>query len=860
MTNYNKNYLLILTIIYIFFVMPTFLPHALYKGKKDQTNSNTNTKQSQKIYQEPKHSGFWNLIDPIYIDDQNPSFDWSTSVTNFDWIAGEGTKAKPYRIENVTINGKSGSCIRILNSHKNFIIQNVSLFNSSFRGISLEGTTNGTIKNCEIYNCSRGIDINGDRNLVLNNTIFNCTGGIEISNSLNGTIQNCKIYDCSIGVWFNGNCDDSLFSNNTVFDSGRGIEIENCLNMTIVENNLINITGIGIWLKSLATNITILNNTIHQAERGIEVSECENITISHNKITNMSWTGIYFNQYSNSSLVSNNSINNCSRGIEIDESLNMKILYNNLTKLTGLSIRFDYGSNKSVISHNIINQAGSGIEIEESINTTIKFNNLSDISGDAIWFDYHADNGLISNNTISNNQNGITIYDSMNVNIKFNTLSDISGDAIWFDHHADNGLVSNNTISNNQNGITIYDSMNVNITHNELISIEEMGILLDRDSHHSEISNNKIFESGNGIKVYDCLNTRINHNNLTDIQNVGLTVERSDNNSIKYNNILALSTGILLNSAANNTFRHNSLCGGGFHLFFMFMNDRLSTIIDTSNTIDDKPVYFYKNQIGLDSDDFLNPGQIILTNCSKVLIKNFNLSARTVGIDIFNCTQIIIRNNTLSQNLYAINAWICNDSSIINNQITHSDYEQSIGIYLIWSRNFTIEGNTIANYTWGMGFSIYSNKSIITRNLIQNCSQYGLLIYQSSGENIIYENAFLNNKIHAYDNGSANLWDNGPIGNYWDNFTGNDADGNGIGDSWYCLAGHAGSIDHYPMIYPFYEDTPIVDDEDIDNEENDQENGNGDSISSIHGFPLQILFGILLLGIAAYSVRIQKIS
>ena len=53
--------------------------------------------------------------------------------------------------------------------------------------------------------------------------------------------------------------------------------------------------------------------------------------------------------------------------------------------------------------------------------------------------------------------------------------------------------------------------------------------------------------------------------------------------------------------------------------------------------------------------------------------------------------------------------------------------------------------------------------------------------------------------ISAMDNGTLNYWDNGEIGNYWDDYDGVDADNDGIGDTPFNITGSAGSIDNYPI-------------------------------------------------------------
>ena len=67
-----------------------------------------------------------------------------------------------------------------------------------------------------------------------------------------------------------------------------------------------------------------------------------------------------------------------------------------------------------------------------------------------------------------------------------------------------------------------------------------------------------------------------------------------------------------------------------------------------------------------------------------------------------------------------------------------------------------------------------------------------------SSNNAIYENEFIN-FLNAVDNGN-NIWNSSAAGNYWDNYAGNDTDGNGIGDNPYIINGTTGSMDYMPLI------------------------------------------------------------
>ena len=65
-------------------------------------------------------------------------------------------------------------------------------------------------------------------------------------------------------------------------------------------------------------------------------------------------------------------------------------------------------------------------------------------------------------------------------------------------------------------------------------------------------------------------------------------------------------------------------------------------------------------------------------------------------------------------------------------------------------------------------------------------------------DNVFYHNNFVNNVNHVETDNSNGIWDNGEEGNYWDNYTGLDSDGDSIGDTP-CIIDE-NSQDNYPLI------------------------------------------------------------
>ena len=142
--------------------------------------------------------------------------------------------------------------------------------------------------------------------------------------------------------------------------------------------------------------------------------------------------------------------------------------------------------------------------------------------------------------------------------------------------------------------------------------------------------------------------------------------------------------------------------------------------------------------------------------------------------------------------------------------------EVTAGINVISSNN-TITGNNVSSNWYGIRLYDSSNNNTISGNNVSNNDLGGIGLYYSSNNNKIYINNFINNTDNVNSSKSTNIW-NSPLeitytydgttyesylGNYWDDYEGTDAKGDGIGDTHYSIDSERDESDDYPLMKLF---------------------------------------------------------
>ncbi len=484
----------------------------------------------------------------------------------------------------------------------------------------------------------------------------------------------------------------------------------------------------------------------------------------------------------------------------------------------------------------------AGIELSYVENVSVHDNNCSN-NGNGILLLESDNNKIFNNHCFYSTYNGIFLYFSDKNKLENNTCMWGSWYGIYI-YYSNSNVVKNNFCSYCSQGILIrnaeYNLFDSNLCNDNF----NYGIWLYYSNHNTIINSKCNSNTHNGILSYSSIYNTISNNQFFKNYAAGVLTYYSDFETITDN--ICNSTwvvGLALRYSTNIKLKNNELQNCTLYMDADELKYWNTHTIPTSNKIDGKSIYYYKDQTQVIVPD--DAGQIIFANCTKSQIKNQYLRYGIRNIMLAFSSSNIISNNFListthgmhiissDNNTFQSNSFLDGNRSfrlfhssnnIIENNTASSDLEQ--GLYIESGNGNQIKSNNF-NLNTNYGFSIlssnnnlfmnnnlsknrigalihssYNNK--IYRNMFSINNEYGLLL-NSSNNNWIYHNNFLNNPVQAdIDNESKNnYWDNNEQeGNYWSDYEGldNGADNrtanDGIGDT---ELPHL-ELDNYPFI------------------------------------------------------------
>jgi parallel beta-helix repeat protein len=423
--------------------------------------------------------------------------------------------------------------------------------------------------------------------------------------------------------------------------------------------------------------------------------------------------------------------------------------YVNITSLTLTGAGNDYkdagisiDSNHNTISNNNVSNNKFGIFLNYSNENNLSKNYVTE-NMYGIWFIHSHYNIIISNNASSNSNSGISLWDS-------NSTQLISNIASW--NHFEEGIqihgsdmtnLSNNTVlSNDARGIYIDDSKDFNVIGNNL-SHNQIGVFIYQSTNVQIRDNTALYNLGGGIYLSHSDGNNIT-GNIASYSNQGINLDYSESNYIEGNIARGNKMGgISLQSSIGNNITDNTMKNNGVFINGEDIQHWITNEINTSNTVNGKPVYYWKNQISRTVPD--NAGQVILGNCTNIKINDHDFIDTTVGVELGFSSNCSITGIKSTNGIYG---FLLYESS--GNHIANSNGSQNLfaGIGLSYSNENIITNGTYSNATYnGIGISLSrSHRNNITYNNASSNIDYGISLFYADMNNIT-GNTALNNDI-----------------------------------------------------------------------------------------------------------------
>ena len=411
-------------------------------------------------------------------------------------------------------------------------------------------------------------------------------------------------------------------------------------------------------------------------------------------------------------------------------------------------------ANNGIVLHNTKNvvvedctivSASYAINIEDSSDYMVRDNELIED-----WYGISLTscaNGSVQSNSLSNVYfGGITLSSCHDVSVEENSVSNCTDGGIALYSSTDNSL-KGNILVDCWKGIGLhYGSDNNILQENQLVR----SMLYMDGSDGNTCMRNTLLGNEPGdvmasMQVSDS-NDNIFRENVVNKSDVFIDYF-SNNNLFIGNSISNSGTGLRIQTSTGNVLWGNVFKKACIELGADDEHRKLYQTITSNNTVDGRPIYYYKNANLANATVPFDAGQVLVDNVTYLNIQDLELKDVARGIMVFYSKHIRIHENSFTDMENGLSLVRTNDSEVSDNIMIASDLSVS------GSNNNSITGNFVSDCT-----GIFLHGSIY--NEIEDNTLVNASVSLSSGINLLFADP-LADLMYSQNNISTNNTVNG---------------------------------------------------------------------------------------------------
>lgn len=383
---------------------------------------------------------------------------------------------------------------------------------------------------------------------------------------------------------------------------------------------------------------------------------------------------------------------------------------------------------------------GTGIYIEDGsditiTNNTVAVNRSAPFTREAIWAEYAQDKVIFSDITIADNTveggmidvGALSRFENMphpiieNILVHNNTVTHCSPSGIQ--------IIGNVHVTTDQE--YIYDLINVTVTDNEVLDYEIRSGIEVSWANGGIISGNAIEDGFGGIaglRLAQAANFTVTDNTVTSCTG-GQQIVGFDLREVKESNVRG-------NTMTENQMNFAYTAGGEL---------RPNMTIDTTNTADGRPIYYYESKNNFTVNAAQDPACLILVDCGNVMVENITPSKNDAGLVVYNSHDVVVQSSNIHDCYNGIMLAMSSNCDIRNNTIDTC----SMGAVIFDLHDSSISNNLFTGNGGAINHYQSAENTLIANNTIKD-NEYGIWTYfVEDGSSISYSG----NTLEVGDNG-----------------------------------------------------------------------------------------------------------